>query len=153
MTKTASSRRTFLFSIIPFIIILLILFLTMWLPFLGIMKECNGVFSGKISSKDGNLGIFNFDNDTTSVDVDNLSINFDNDTTIVDVDNLSIKGSIMFVSTWNNGEIGVIYAISNRNYYDGNGKKIYSKSNEPMKIRVIKVDGTWKIANIFYTVP
>ena len=137
MTKTASSRRTFLFSIIPFIIILLILFLTMWLPFLGIMKECNGVFSGKISSKDGNLGIFNFDNDTT----------------IVDVDNLSIKGSIMFVSTWNNGEIGVIYAISNRNYYDGNGKKIYSKSNEPMKIRVIKVDGTWKIANIFYTVP
>ena len=137
MTKTASSRRTFLFSIIPFIIILLILFLTMWLPFLGIMKECNGVFSGKISSKDGNLGIFNFDNDTT----------------IVDVDNLSIKGSIMFVSTWNNGEIGVIYAISNRNYYDGNGKKIYSKFNEPMKIRVIKVDGTWKIANIFYTVP
>ena len=109
----------------------------MWLPFLGIMKECNGVFSGKISSKDGNLGIFNFDNDTT----------------IVDVDNLSIKGSIMFVSTWNNGEIGVIYAISNRNYYDGNGKKIYSKFNEPMKIRVIKVDGTWKIANIFYTVP
>ena len=106
MTKTASSRRTILFSIIPFIIILLILFLTMWLPFLGIMKECNGVFSGKISSKDGNLGIFNFDNDTT----------------IVDVDNLSIKGSIMFVSTWNNGEIGVIYAISNRNYYDGNGK-------------------------------
>ncbi len=137
MTKTASSRRTILFSIIPFIIILLILFLTMWLPFLGIMKECNGVFSGKISSKDGNLGIFNFDNDTT----------------IVDVDNLSIKGSIMFVSTWNNGEIGVIYAISNRNYYDGNGKKIYSKFNEPMKIRVIKVDGTWKIANIFYTVP
>ena len=137
MTKSASSRCTILFSIIPFIIILLILFLTMWLPFLGIMKECNGVFSGKISSKDGNLGIFNFDNDTT----------------IVDVDNLSIKGSIMFVSTWNNGEIGVIYAISNRNYYDGNGKKIYSKSNEPMKIRVIKVDGTWKIANIFYTVP
>lgn len=137
MTKTASSRRTILFSIIPFIIILLILFLTMWLPFLGIMKECNGVFSGKISSKDGNLGIFNFDNDTT----------------IVDVDNLSIKGSIIFVSTWNNGEIGVIYAISNRNYYDGNGKKIYSKFNEPMKIRVIKVDGTWKIANIFYTVP
>ena len=137
MTKTASSRRTFLFSIIPFIIILLILFLTMWLPFLGIMKECTAVFSGKISSKDGNLGIFNFDNDTT----------------IVDVDNLSIKGSIMFVSTWNNGEIGVIYAISNRNYYDGNGKKIYSKFNEPMKIRVIKVDGTWKIANIFYTVP
>ena len=135
--STYSVRRTILFSIIPFIIILLILFLTMWLPFLGIMKECNGVFSGKISSKDGNLGIFNFDNDTT----------------IVDVDNLSIKGSIMFVSTWNNGEIGVIYAISNRNYYDGNGKKIYSKSNEPMKIRVIKVDGTWKIANIFYTVP
>ena len=135
MTKTASSRRTILFSIIPFIIILLILFLTMWVPFLGIMKECRAVFSGKISTEDKALGRFNFDSDYTAQTLDAANI----------------KGSIFFTFALHNGNTGVIYAISIRSYYDDEGNVLKPGFPEPMKIELEKVNGEWKVSYMYYT--
>lgn len=136
MTKTASSRRTILFSIIPFIIILLILFLTMWLPFLGIMKECRDVFYGKISSDDPHLSTFNFESESLP---ESWGVSH-------------IEGSIVFLLSWRNKNTGVIYAISNRYFYGSDGNVVRKESNEPVKIEVVKENGVWKISKVYYTV-
>ena len=136
MTKSVVKKRVLISCIIVIVLTLLILFLTMWVPFLEIIKECNDVFSGKISSDNEHLCVFNFDRDYTAKHCGGESV----------------KGSSVFLFSWHNGNTGYIYALSNRHYYDGSGNKLFDVTLDPVRIDVKKVNGVWYISNAYHTV-
>lgn len=135
MTKPVVKKRVLISCIavlIAMIIAIAVFILSVWAPLFGVMRECRGVFSGKILSEDENLGRFNFDNDDSVTGA------------------TEIKGFIFFTYACHNENEGVIYAYSRRSYYNSNGKLIYRGVLEPMKIEVEKAGGEWKVSYICY---
>ena len=138
MTKTASSRRTILFSIIPFIIILLILFIVMWVPLLGTVYECGNVLSGKSSSSNKALSSYAFENDHVAED-DGVE---------------KIIGWPHFIWLWHSREKGVIIVLNNRLYFDSAGNRLAgSILLDPVRIELEKVNGSWQIVKMYNLVP